>query len=133
MPELRRARVNGFRADLVDDLAQYVESGDRYTYAILDPGEGGAGAIKIGRSCSHPEVRRRDLQVANARELVLLAYSLAIREARAHQLLRQWHRRGEWYAVAAPVLRFIGSWDWNDVGAMRRLWAQVRGAEACHP
>lgn len=63
---------------------------------------------KIGIS-SKAEVRHRNIQTSNGGEVVL-AYSKAVPpdiapdiERRAHWLLREFKRRGEWFAVKADI------------------------------
>lgn len=63
---------------------------------------------KVGLS-SKPTVRQRDIQTSNGHE-ILLVFSMEIPdeiaanvERRAHWLLREYRRRGEWFAVKADI------------------------------
>lgn len=58
------------------------------------------GDIKIGRS-TNPEMRLKQLQVANSRELVLLRVIHGLCEGELQRRCIQWHLAGEWYSSEA--------------------------------
>lgn len=110
------SRRHGFRQDITD-LAEHLENADSYTYAAYD-GE----YIKVGKSRNHPMQRVASLSTGNPRELKLIAYSVVWTERQAHQRLRSWRIRSEWFRVYPEVLRFIETWCFVDC----QVLAEVR-------
>jgi hypothetical protein len=95
-----------------------------HVYAIAD-----GTAVKVGRTVEHPVVRLRDLQTANPRVLVLLAWTTTLTERQAHRTFWRWHVRGEWFEPDAGLLAKLQSWDWIDAAALGALGSDVPTAE----
>lgn len=82
-----------------------VESIETYLYFIQ---QGEEGPIKIGVS-KHPDKRLRELQTANAVELVLLGTHKGIRsdEKRIHKMFENNRLSGEWFEPCLPLLSLV--------------------------
>lgn len=91
------------------------------------------GRIKVGRA-RNPGKRLRSLQTGSDCRLRIIGHIPAddATEARLHELLRQHHVRGEWYAAAArPTVIAILDNEPSYVDAIRRRQAaRVRGKRA---
>ena len=87
-------RLNGFGARVLKDPSIPDHPKDGFCYAIA---ERDSPYIKLGHSNGHPELRRRDLQTGNWRQLELLAYTAHLTEKQAHARFGRWRVGGEWF------------------------------------
>lgn len=93
----------------------------RVTYCLYD-----GGALKVGTTDKHPQVRLKELQTGNPRVLRLLAYTSHVTESMAHAALGSCHLRGEWFCIALDSLDYINHWDWVDKTLMAKLVKECR-------
>jgi hypothetical protein len=101
------SRTNGF-LDL-PDLPARIEAAREFVYAAFD-----SEFIKIGKSARHPHERLADLQTANARQLLLMAWTIELTEKQAHRLLCRWKVRGEWFRATPELLDQLATWTYLD-------------------
>jgi hypothetical protein len=114
MPRIPPQRLYGFLN--IGNLVESIEAAPETVYAVWD-GE----YLKIGKSRAHPQVRLRDLQVANARPLTLLAWTVTCTERQAHRKLAPCRIRGEWFRIDERVHQELARWTWLNEGAYHGL------------
>jgi hypothetical protein len=96
-PEHRRSLLTSPSLDHPDEPHVY--------FIIEDSGD----YLKIGFSAARAGNRRADLQVANPRELIVVATLQGDRslETRLHRAFREEHQRGEWFRVSERLAAFV--------------------------
>jgi hypothetical protein len=118
-------RRRGFSSRVLRDPSILDHPRNGFCYAIV---ERDSPYIKLGHSNSHPELRRRDLQTGNWRQLQLLAYTAHITEAQAHTRFGRWRVSGEWFMLTPELLCEIERFDWIDTALHSQLKASMTNA-----